>query len=96
MTTTPPPTPLPPGKGQNVLGTVALVSAILSVVLVVIPVIFWVGWFTLPISLVLGVIALFLKGKKWQAITAIVISLLGFLVAAVAYMLFVGDAMANL
>ncbi|HEU4756704.1 MAG TPA: DUF2510 domain-containing protein [Agromyces sp.] len=77
----------PPGPGEpartNVLGIVALVVAVVGFIFACIPFVQVVGWILLPIALVLSIVALFLKGRKWPAITALVVSVLGLIVGAV-------------
>jgi hypothetical protein len=80
--TVPPPRPAEP-SGPNILGIVALVVAVVGFIFACIPVVQVVGWILLPIALVLSIVALFLKGRKWPAITALVVSILGFIVGAV-------------
>lgn len=78
----PPPRPAEPSR-LNVLGIVALVVAVVGFIFACIPVVQVVGWVLLPIALVLSIVALFLKGRKWPAITALVVSILGLIVGAV-------------
>jgi hypothetical protein len=80
--TVPPPRAEEPA-GTNVLGIIALAVAVVGFIFACIPFVQVVGWVLLPIALVLSIVALFLKGRKWPAITALVISILGFIVGAV-------------
>ena len=69
--------------GPSVLGIVALVVAVVEFVFACIPFVQVVGWILLPVALVLAVVALFLEGRKWPAITALVVSFVGAIVGAV-------------
>ena len=42
-----------------------------------------VGWLLLPIALVLAIVALFLEGRKWPAIAALIVAVVGAIVGAV-------------
>lgn len=75
----------PKKGGKNVLGLIAMILAILGFVLACIPGVLILGWILLPISFILGIVAVFLKGTKWQAITAIIVSVVGTVVAAVVF-----------
>ena len=75
--------PAPESTGPSVLGIVALVVAVVGFVIAFIPFVQVVGWFLLPVALVLAIIALFLKGRKWPAITALIVSIVGAIVGAV-------------
>jgi hypothetical protein len=79
----PPPGGAPEPAGPNVLGIVALGIAGLGFILALIPFVQVVAWILLPIALVLSIVALFLKGRKWQAITALIVSIVGAIVGAV-------------
>lgn len=78
-----PPAPAPEQGGPNVLGIVALVIAAVGFVFACIPFIQVVAWVLLPIAFVLSIVALFLAGRKWPAITGLVISVVGAIVGAV-------------
>ena len=41
----------------------------------------------LPIAFVLSIVALFMKGAKWPAITGLVVSIVGTIVAALVFFL---------
>jgi hypothetical protein len=70
-------------KPLHVLGIIALVAAGIGFVLACIPVTVVFGWIVLPIALVLSIVALFMKGAKWPAITGLAVSVVGLLVAAI-------------
>ena len=72
-----------PPSGPSVLGIVALVVAVVGFVFACIPFVQVVGWILLPVALVLAIVALFLEGAKWPAITALVVSIVGAIVGAV-------------
>ena len=69
--------------GPNVLGIVALVIAVVGFVLACIPFVQVAGWILLPVALVLAIVALFLNGRKWPAIAALIVSVVGAIVGAV-------------
>lgn len=78
-----------PGTGEptkvNVLGIVALVVAVIGFILACIPFVQVIAWIVLPIAFVLSLVALFLEGRKWPAITGLVVSVLGGIVGAVVF-----------
>ena len=78
-----------PGAGGpqkvNVLGIVALVVAVIGFILACIPFVQVIAWIVLPIAFVLSLVALFLEGRKWPAITGLVVSVLGGIVGAIVF-----------
>jgi hypothetical protein len=78
-----PPAPAPESSGPNVLGIVALVIAAVGFVFACIPFVQVVGWVLLPIAFVLSIVALFLRGRKWPAIVALIVSIVGAIVGAI-------------
>lgn len=78
-----------PGSGElqkvNVLGIVALVVAVIGFILACIPFVQVIAWIVLPIAFVLSLVALFLEGRKWPAITGLVVSVLGGIVGAIVF-----------
>ncbi|MFC5788795.1 DUF2510 domain-containing protein [Agromyces tardus] len=76
--------PPPPAK-TNVLGIVALAVAGVGFILAVIPFTFFVGAVLLPIALILAIIALFLPGRKWPAITALILAIVGGIVGTIVF-----------
>ncbi len=79
----PSPGPAPEPSGPNVLGIVALVIAVVGFLFACIPFVQVVGWILLPVALVLAIVALFLEGRKWPAIAALIVSVVGAIVGAV-------------
>ncbi|BDZ53962.1 DUF2510 domain-containing protein [Agromyces marinus] len=76
----------PDGPPQtNVLGVIALVVAAVGFVFACIPFVQVVGFVLLPIAFVLALVALFLKGRKWPAITGLVVSVVGGIVGAIVF-----------
>lgn len=69
----------------NVLGVVALVGAAVGFVLACIPFVQVVAFIVLPVAFVLSIIALFLEGRKWPAITGLIVSIAGAIVGAVVF-----------
>ncbi|MDO5061354.1 MAG: DUF4190 domain-containing protein [Actinomycetaceae bacterium] len=97
--------PMPPNYGylaqqppvapqKNVLGIVALVLAVLGTVLSLIPGIIILGWILLPVSFVLGLVALFLRNKtRGFAIVAVVTSVVGTIIAVIGFLLIIANAL---
>ncbi|MGR0220750.1 DUF2510 domain-containing protein [Agromyces sp. ZXT2-6] len=79
-----PGTPAGPKK-LNVLGIVALVLAVIGFILACIPFVQVIAWIVLPIAFVLSLVALFLEGQKWPAITGLIVSVLGGIVGALVF-----------
>ena len=87
---TPPPdtpSPAPEPGGVNVLGVVSLVIAAVGFVFAFIPLVQVVALILLPIAFVLSIVALFLEGRKWPAITGLIVSVLGAIVGAVVFVI---------
>ena len=84
-TTTTRPAGAPGGgpSGTNVVGIIALAVAVVGFVFACIPFVQVVGWILLPIAFVLAIVGLFLKGRKWPAITALIVSIVGAIVGAI-------------
>lgn len=77
-------------KKTNVLGIIALVLAVLGAIAASIKAVMALGWIALPIAFILGIIALFMKNQgKVAAIAAIVISVVGTMIAGVMAVYFV-------
>ena len=71
---------------KNVLGLVALIVAVVGFIFACIPGAFILGWVLLPVAFVLGIVAVCLRGKaKWQGITAIIVSVVGTIVAFIVF-----------
>jgi hypothetical protein len=70
-------------KPIHVLGIIALAAAGVGFVLACIPVTVLFGWILLPIAVVLSIVALFMKGRKWPAITGLGVAVAGLLVATI-------------
>ena len=82
--------------GKNVLGIIALALAAVGFIFACIPGALIVGWILLPIGFILGIISLFLKGqKKWPGLTAIIVSVVGTIVAAVVFFAVVATSFNN-
>lgn len=74
-------------KQSNVVGLIALITAVLGFVFACIPGALIVGWILLPIAFVLGLVSLFLKDKsKWMGITAVILSIVGTVVGVVVFL----------
>lgn len=81
-----------PSKQRNALGIIGFVCALLGVLFSCIPGWLILGWILLPISFILGLVGLFLKGPKKLAISAIIISVIGTVIAAMVLVFVVGKA----
>jgi len=91
----PPPAPAPvqPSAQRNTIGLIALICAVAGFILACIPGVLIVGWILLPISFILGLVSLFQKGRtRWQGITAIILSIVGTVVAALVFLVVVSNA----
>ncbi|WP_307448198.1 MULTISPECIES: DUF2510 domain-containing protein [Microbacterium] len=83
-------------KARNVLGIVALAVAAVGFIFACIPGALIVGWILLPISFILGIVALFQKDKpKWQGVTAIIVSVVGTIVGAAVFIAVVAGAFSD-
>lgn len=85
--------PVPTQKRRNTLGLVAMIAAIAGFIFACMPGALVVGWLLLPISFILGLVALFRKGEShWQAITAIIVAVVGTVVGAVVFFVLMAGA----
>ncbi|WP_165217054.1 DUF308 domain-containing protein [Schaalia sp. ZJ1691] len=87
--------PGPAGAGApnttNVVGIIGLVLAIIGAVISLIPLVAFIGWIPLLAGLILGIVGLFLKNKKrGTAIAAVIIAVLGTIIAVVINLVFIG------
>lgn len=67
------------------LSFVALAIAVVGFIFACIPGALIAGWVLLPIAFILSLVALFLQGKKWPAITALVLSIVGTVVGVIVF-----------
>lgn len=77
--------PAAPAGKPHVLAIIALAVAAIGFIFACIPGALVVGWVLLPIAFVLSIVALFLKGAKWPAITGLALSVVGTVVAVVVF-----------
>lgn len=81
--------PRPPAgtkKQLNVIGLIALITAVLGFIFACIPGALIVGWVLLPIAFILAIVSLFLKDKaKWMGITALITSVVGTIVGFIVF-----------
>ena len=91
------PTPEPtPKKSRNILGITALAVSAVGFIFACIPGALIVGWVLLPIGFILGIVALFQKGKpKWQGLTAIILSIIGTIVGVVVFVSLTAGAVSD-
>lgn len=85
--------PAQPAPTKNTLGLIALIVAILGLILSFVKGALIAGWVLLPIGFILGIVSLFMKNKKkGMGIGAIVVSVVGAIVAPVMFLTYLGDA----
>ena len=90
-----PPTRQPepaPTPARSTIGRIALVAAIVGLVFACIPGALIVGWVLLPVGFVLGVVSLFQKGSKKPGTWAIVLSIVGTIIATIVFLVVVSAA----
>lgn len=79
--------------GRNVLGIIALITAILGAIFACVPGALILGWILLPIAFVLSLVSLFLRGKRrGSGIAGLIISVVGTIVGVVVFFAVVADA----
>ena len=79
--------------GKNVLGIIALITAILGTIFACVPGALILGWVLLPIAFILALVSVFLKGKKRGAgIAALILSVVGTIIGGVVFLTVVGNA----
>lgn len=88
---------LPPQQSKknqsNVLGLIALITAVIGFIFACVPGALIIGWIFLPIAFILSLVSLFLQGKsKWMGITALILSIVGTVVGAVVFLTVVSNA----
>ena len=79
----------------HVLGLIALAVAAVGFIFACIPFIPVIAWVLLPIAFVLSIVALFMKGAKWPAITGLVVSIVGTIVAALVFFFIVSSTLTD-
>lgn len=85
--------PQAPGKGNNILGLIALIVAVIGFIFACIPGVLIVGWVLLPIAFILGIVGMFQAGKaKQTSIAAITLSIVGGVVGASIFAYIVFDS----
>ncbi len=81
---------------KNTLGLIALIVAAVGFIFGCIPGALVIGWILLPIAFILGIVSVCLRGKvKWQGITAIVLSVVGTIVAFIVFFVVAATAFSN-
>lgn len=87
--------PAVPKAGPSVLSWIAFGVGILGFILGCIPGALIGGFVLLPIAFVLSIVAFFLKGAKWPAATALVLSIVGTIVTVVVFLSVIAGAAAE-
>lgn len=75
-----------------VLGIIALVVSAIGFIFACIPGALIVGWILLPIGFILSLVALFMKGGKWPAITGLILAVVGTVAGVVVFFAVVANA----
>jgi hypothetical protein len=97
-TVTPAPTPAPTAQPprRNLIGLIAMIIAIIGFIFAVIPVIAFIAWLPLLAAFVLSIIGLTRKGlSKGTSITAIILSVVGWIVSIIVSLVLVGAALSS-
>lgn len=82
-----------PKKQSNILGLIALITAVIGFIFACIPGALIIGWVLLPVGFILGLVSLFLKDKsKWMGVTALILSIVGTIVGFVVFFSVVTDS----
>lgn len=85
-TQSPLPEPTKAKKPRNVLGLIALITAVLGFIFACVPGALIVGWILLPIAFILALVSLFIKDKaKWMGIAALIVSIVGTIVGFIVF-----------
>lgn len=83
-------------KHTNVVGLIALITAVLGFIFACIPGALIIGWVLLPIAFILAIVSLFIRDKaKWMGITALIVSIVGTIVGFVVFFAVVGSSFEN-
>ena len=91
-----PPPQINSKKQPNVLGLIALITAVIGFIFSCIPGALIIGWILLPIGFILALVALFMKDKvKWTAVTALIVSIVGTIVAVAVFFAVVQSSFSN-
>ncbi|WP_235036109.1 hypothetical protein [Arthrobacter sp. 18067] len=90
------PTPTNTKKQLNVVGLIALVTAVLGFIFACVPGALIVGWVLLPIAFILAIVSLFLKDKaKWMGVAALIASVVGTIVGVIVFTAVVATSFDN-
>lgn len=82
-----------PEKQKNTLGLISLIVAVIGFIFACVPGALIVGWILLPIAFVMGLVSLFLKGKKQGfGLAAVIVSVVGTVVGVLVFVFAVGSA----
>lgn len=91
-----PPQPPETKKPKNVVGLIALITAVLGFIFACMPGALIVGWVLLPIAFILAIVSLFIKDKpKGMGIAALILSIVGTIVGVVVFFAVVGSSFDN-
>lgn len=90
------PRPAKAKKPLNIVGLIALITAVTGFIFACMPGALIVGWILLPIAFVLALVSLFLKDKaKWMGITSLIVSIVGTIVGFVVFSAVVSSSFDN-
>lgn len=83
-------------RQKNVLGLIALITAVVGFIFACMPGALIVGWVLLPIAFILAIVSLFIKDKpKGMGIAALIVSIVGTIVGFVVFFSVVGSSFDN-
>lgn len=85
--------PESPVKQKNILGRIAIITAVVGFIFACIPGALIIGFILLPIAFILGVVGLFQSGKaNGTSIAAVIVAIVGTIVGAFVFLTVVSDA----
>ncbi|WP_323987234.1 hypothetical protein [Microbacterium plantarum] len=92
----PQPAGVMPTKQRNIVGIVALAISAVGFIFACVPAALILGWILLPAGFILGIVAVCLSGRvKWQALTAIIVSVVGTIVGFLVFTFVVATALSD-
>ncbi|WP_120004172.1 DUF4352 domain-containing protein [Nesterenkonia muleiensis] len=78
---------------RNVVGIIALITAVVGAIFAGVPGALIIGWVLLPIAFILSLVSLFLKGRKrGNGIAALIITVVGSIIGVIVFFTVVADA----
>lgn len=77
---------------SHALAWVALAVAVVGFIFACVKGALIVGWILLPVAFILSIVSFFLKGRKWPAVTALILSVIGTIVGVVVFLTVVASS----